>query len=319
VVNAAGVSAIRLPMYHDGQPFTRRFAIAHGWTDRRLAQLVREGLLRRLVKSVYVDALAPDTLELRASAVALVAPKDSVICRQTAAWIYGVAALALRTSEHLHRIDCVQPPKRRASRLSITSGHSQTLLPADVVEIGELRVTSPVATAIHLARHLDRPFALSAVDAMLHANLVTDPELRAAAARYPHHPGIVQAREIISFADPLTESPGESWLRLRLLDAGFGRPTAQVPVRGRHRNFRIDLGYPKPMVDGRRLGLEYDSDEWHSGPSNDLRDELRRQELADVGWHILSVRRTDVWGQYPELELAVGSLLGMHPRLPRRW
>jgi len=313
------MSVAHLPLHHDGRPFTRRTALLCGWTDRKLARAVRNGVLRRLVKSVYVDALVPDTIELRASAVALIAPKDSVVCRETAAWVYGIDALALQTTEQLQRIDCVQPPKRRASRLSITSGHSQTLLPRDVVEIGDLRVTSPVATAIHLARHLPRPFALSAIDAMLHADLVTPTELSDAATRYPHHPGIVQARELISFAEPLTESPGESWLRLRLLDAGFGRPTAQIPAKNRHRDFRIDLGYLAPMVDGRRLGLEYDSDEWHSSRDNEVRDERRRQDLADIGWHILSVRRTDVWGRYPALELAIGEFLEIHPRLPRRW
>ena len=231
-------------LYYGGRPFNRRFAIAHGWSDRKLAGLARDGTIRRLVKGVYVDALVPDTIELRAAAVALVAPKDAVICRQTAAWIYGIDALALRTTDDPPAIECVQPPRRRASRLTISRGHSQTLLPGDVVEIAGLRLTSRLATAVHLARHLDRPFALSAIDSMLHSGFVAAPELRAAAAKYPHHPGIVQAREMIRFAEPLTESPGESWLRLRLMDAGFGRPSAQIPVKSRHRNYRIDLGYP---------------------------------------------------------------------------
>jgi hypothetical protein len=36
-----------------------------------------------------------------------------------------------------------------------------------------LRVTSPLATAVHLARHLPRPFALSALDAMARAELIS--------------------------------------------------------------------------------------------------------------------------------------------------
>ena len=306
-------------LYYDGRPFTRQFAKTHGWTDRKLAALVESGQIRRLLRGVYVDALVPDSIDLRATAVALIAPKDAVICRRTAAWIYGIDALALRGSDEMPPIDCVQPPKRRASKLSLASGHSQTLRSGDVREIGDLRITSPVATAIHLARHLERPFAQSAIDSMLHAEIVSGPALRAATARYPHHPGIVQAREVISFAEPLTESPGESWLRLRLIDAGFGRPTAQIVVNGRRRDFRIDLGYPTRMEDGRRLGLEYDSDEWHSGPAAGMRDEVRRDELAEVGWLILPVRRPDVWGAHPALELAVGELLGIQPRLPRRW
>jgi hypothetical protein len=230
-----------------------------------------------------------------------------------------VYTLALREHDEIPHVDCVRPPLRRATRLRRAASHSQTLRPGDVIRVLGLRVTSPIATAVHLARHLDRPFALSAVDAMLHAELISLEQLRAATAQFPHHPGIVQAREIAALADPLAESPGESWLRLRMIDAGFPRPQAQVVVRGPARDFRIDLGFPDPRPDGLRVGLEYDSDQWHSGRAADLRDETRRADLRDLGWIVLPVRRHDVWGRKPDLELAVGDLLAQEPRLPRGW
>ncbi len=281
-------------MYFDGRPFTRAEARDAGWTDNRLSKLVDTGLIRRLLHGVYVDALAPDTIELRAAALCLVAPADAVVCRRTAAWLYGIDAFALRELDESPAVECVRPIRRRATRLR-------------------------PATAVHLARHLRRPFALSAVDAMLHAELIGPAALRAAVARYPRHPGIVQAREIAGLAEPLTESPGESWLRLRVLDAGFPRPEAQVVVRGGDRVYRLDLGFREPGPDGLRLGLEYDSDRWHSGRAADLRDETRRAGLRALGWTILPVRRGDVWGRKPDLELAIGELLGIQPRLPRGW
>ncbi|WP_410791643.1 hypothetical protein [Kribbella sp. C-35] len=72
-------------------------------------------------------------------------------------------------------------------------------------------------------------------------------------------------------------------------------------------------------MDERRLGLEYDSDQWHSSTKQQLKDETRRTELDALGRHIISVRRTDLWGSYPALELAVGGFLCQDPRLPRRW
>ncbi|HEU4946835.1 MAG TPA: type IV toxin-antitoxin system AbiEi family antitoxin domain-containing protein [Kribbella sp.] len=306
-------------MYFDGRPFTRAQAAAEGWTDSQLRKQLRDGLIRRLLRGVYVDALAADTLELRAAAVCLVTAPDAIICRRTAAWLYGIDTLALREYTELPDVDSVRPPMRRSSRVSLTSGHSQTLHEGDVIARHGLRVTSPLATAVHLARHLDRPFALSAVDAMLHAGLFSAAQLRAAVRRYPGHPGIVQARELASYAEPLTESPGESWLRLRVIDAGFPRPEAQVVVQGPGGERRIDLGFPYRMADGRRLGLEYDSDKWHSGAAADERDESRRSELAHAGWLILPVRRGNVWGRDPQLELAIGEYLGIEPRLPRRW
>ncbi len=306
-------------MYFDGRPFTRAQAAAAGWTDDRVRKLLDSGLIRRLVKGVYVDALAPDSLELRATAVCMVTPIDAVICRRTAAWLYGIDALALREHKAIPTVDSVRPPKQRASRVSLTAGHSQTLRKSDVISHHGLRVTSPLATAIHLLRHLDRPFALSAVDAMLRAGLVERDALLTAVKGFRHHPGIVQARELASYTEPLAESPGESWLRLRVLDAGFPRPEAQVVVKGNGRTYRLDLGFTEPCPDGRRLGLEYDSDEWHSGHAARLRDETRIAELRDLGWMVLPVRRGDVWGRRTDLELAIGDQLGVVPRLPRRW
>lgn len=306
-------------MHFDGRPFTRGDALAYGWNDDKLGNLVASGVLRRLLQGVYIDSLAPDTFEVRAAALSRVVSSDVVLCRRTAAWLYGIDTLALSEHRELPRVECVRPPRRRSIRHPTSNGHSQTLLPGDVVDVLGLKVTSPVATAVHLARHLDRPFALSALDAMLHTGLVRRDDLRRAVARYPHHPGIVKARELVSFVEPLTESPGESWLRLRVLDAGFPRPHAQVGVAGPDGDFRLDLGFPEPGPDGRRIGLEYDSDEWHSGPVAERRDEARRIALGELGWTILPVRREDVWGRRPDLELAIGDLLGIEPRLPRRW
>lgn len=302
-------------MYFDGRPFTRAEALAAGWTDDRLRKLVECGQLRRLIQGVYADSLAPDCLELRAEALLLAAPRDVVICRRTAAWLYGVDTLALRAKDEIPTVDCVRPTGNRSTRLRPSAAHSQTIRPGEVVLVHGLRVTTPIATAVHLARHLRPPFGLSAVDAMLHEGLIGLQEFRTAVGGFPHHPGIVKAREIAAYAEPLTESPGESWLRLRMLDAGFPRPQAQVVV-GR---YRIDLGFPEPRPDGLLVGLEYDSDKWHSGPAAALRDETRRADLRRLGWIIVPARRTDIWGHKADLERTVGDLLGQHPLLPRRW
>ena len=42
-------------------------------------------------------------------------------------------------------------------------------------------------------------------------------------------------------------------------------------------------------------------------------------DAVALGWHILPVRRADLWGSYPALELAVGAFLCQEQRLPRRW
>ncbi|MEV6283563.1 hypothetical protein [Kribbella sp. NPDC051770] len=281
------------PLYFCGIPFTAR------QVGSKLRWLLGAGEIRAVLKGVYVDVRVPDSPELRASAFTLLVPPDAIACGRTAAWIHGIETTALGPSEQVN--------------LQWTRDSD------DTVEVAGVRVTSPVSTTVELAMQLPRPFALSAVDAMLRAGKADRWAVRAASTAYEGRPGIFQARQILYYADRRAESPGESWLRLRLLDAGFGRLNLQTRVRGPEREYRIDLAYPEPLEDGRRLGLEYDSDKWHSRPREEARDERRRNELAALGWHIISVRRTDLWGRYPALELAVGSYLSQQPRLPRRW
>jgi len=279
------------PPFFCGLPFTSRQA------GKKLAWLLSSGEIHQLLKGVYVATGTPDTVELRAAAAALVIPSNAIACGETAAWIHGIPTTALGP---------------RTVRVQWTR------TAADVVEVCGLRVISPIATGVELAMQLHRPFALSAVDALLRSGKADRFAIRAASAEYAGRPGIRQASEILRYADRRAESPGESWLRLRLIDAGFGQPQLQFRVKGPARDYRIDVAYPE-FVDGRRLGLEYDSDLWHSRDRDHVRDEARRGELEALGWHIIPVHRTDLWGSYPALELAVGSFLCVWPRLPRRW
>lgn len=318
----SGMSEISVDRpFLDGRPFTLSEAARVGVSEKMLRRLVASGVVRSLCRGLYVDTSTPDSLSLRAEAVAKVVAPDTVVCRTSAAWLYGIDCLSPDQADAPLCLETLRPPKSRSGRLAVTSGHSQTLLPGDVIELHGLRVTSPLATAVHLARHLRRPFALSALDAMARADLIDEPELCAAIDRYPHHPGIRQARELARLIDARSESPGESWLRLRLLDAGFTDVVPQVEVMTGERLRRIDLGFPKRprSSDGLRLGLEYDSDEWHGTREQRVIDEDRVDELRRVGWLILPVRRWQLWGPTAELELAVGEFLEFEPWLPRRW
>jgi hypothetical protein len=281
------------PYYFCGIPF-QPYQV-----KRKLKWLLAHGDIKPVMKGVYVDVRVPDSLKLRADAARLLIPADAVACGPTAAWLHGIDTTALGPAE-------------------LVEAH-WTRQPTDEVDVLGVRVTSPIATAVELAMRLPRPFALSAVDAFLRTGKADRWALRAASAAYEGRPGYRQAQDILRWADRRAASPGESWLRLRLIDAGFGGPKLQIPVSGNGRTYRLDLGYPDRPVDGRRLGVEYDSDAWHSSTKQQLKDETRRTELDALGWHIISVRRTDLWGSYPALELTVGAFLCQQPRLPRRW
>lgn len=279
------------PYYFCGLPFRPH------QVPRKLQWLLAQGDIRPVLKGVYVDVRVPDSPQLRADALRLVVPPEATVCGPAAAWLHGIDTTAL-SPEPIQAL--------------------WTFLERPVTEVEGLKVTTREATAVELAKHLPRPFALSSIDALLRGGMRID-DLQAAAAAYFAADSNSQAAQIVRLADGRAASPGESWLRLRLFDAGFPRPDLQVRVEGNNRAYRLDLGYPDSPIDGRRLGLEYDSDAWHSSTKQQLKDETRRTELDALGWHVISVRRTDLWGSYPAVELAIGAFLCQHPRLPRRW
>jgi len=185
------------------------------------------------------------------------------------------------------------------------------------MQVDGLRLTIPVRTACDLLRRQRRPYALSAVDGMAHAGLVTRAEVERYVSGLHRYPGIVQARELAALIEPRAESAGESWQRLRLIDAGFPRPVPQYVVldsRGRE-VARLDHAYPRPLV-----GMEYDGLTYHTEEEDRARDRNRRGYLADVlQWRIVVSGKDDILGKDPAFEYEVGGLIGVVPELPRQW
>lgn len=295
-----------------GVPFTVDLAGKNGLTRGRLRSFIRAGTVKRLVRGTYVDARVPDDVVLRARALGLVVPPDSVVCRTTAAWFFGIPPLLINAHITGAALEVVRPAGSAAVRRPGTSGRIAMLKDAEVSTVHGVSVTTPIRTALDLARWLERKDGLAYLDAMLAAGLVT---LESLAAWLPHFDGlpwIEQARELVSLADGGAESPGESWMRLRHLDAGFPRPALQVPLLD-------EAGYPRAYLDAgvleKRVGLEYDGVE-HHGPEHAAHDEARREwALRSHGWDILVFGKGDVLGRGHGFERAIGERLGIEPRI----
>jgi len=306
-----------ISMLLDGAAFTARQARVAGLRPADLTRLIAAGRVRRLLHDAYVDALVPDTVELRCEAVALVMPPAAVISRRTAAWLYGFEAYAPSVRDEWRQVECVVPARLSRVRRRGVSGWEETLLPEDVTSVGGIQVTTPTRTAVDLARYAPRFMGLATLDDFCHRGLTDQTQLLACAERFAGGRNIAVARELVMWVEPLTDSPGESWLRLRILDAGFPRPEAQVRIVDASGRlvYRLDLGYRD-----RRLGLEYDGQEFHDSFADRAQDVARRKRLAgEFGWETHGFHRGHVLGKRPTVELVVGGLLGIEPRLPRRW
>jgi very-short-patch-repair endonuclease len=292
-----------------GRCFLRKDAVAAGFSDRRFRSLLGRGDITQILYGVYVDVRTAEDPSTRLAALDLVRPPDAVVCRRTAAWLRGIDVGG--TSPTTPRaVECVVPNGRMPIRRAGVRCYSAPL-EEDVEEVDGIPITTPTRTALDLLRYLPPHLGLGAADAMAHLGLFSVTALSELADECRYGRNIRRARQLASYCEPAAESFGESWLRLRILDAGFPRPDAQVQLG---REFRLDLGY----LD-RRLGIEYDGMEFHSAPADRRHDESRRARIRDeYGWTVLAVGRGEVLGQSLALERSLGDLLGLEPKIRKR-
>ncbi len=304
------------PLIADGRPFV---AGRDGSADlsRQEFRAAREsGAVRQLLRSVWVDSAVPDTRELRARALHLVMPPCGVLYGTTAMWLRGVDGFQPeQRSVLLPR--CVVPhgTTRRTGRgVHTVEGY----LPAtDVMEEDGLRLTVDERTTADVLRTLRRPFAFSAAEAMARAGLVDRATLRRRIDGLRGFPGVVQARGLVGLIDPQVQSPGESWTKLRLIDAGLPLPRPQIPIMGVRGTVRawLDLGYEQPKV-----AVEYDGREVHTEDVDTMHDAARREWVRQTfGWRIAVATKESVFSREPSFELEVAGWLGLEPVLPRSW
>jgi very-short-patch-repair endonuclease len=101
----------------------------------------------------------------------------------------------------------------------------------------------------------------------------------ALAEKYPGLRGIRRARTALALMDSGSESPKETWLRLVLIDGGFGRPRTQIRLSDGVKEAFIDMGYDEPKV-----GFDYDG--WHHSENRDqyVHDIGRAEFVEREGW-----------------------------------
>jgi Transcriptional regulator, AbiEi antitoxin/Protein of unknown function (DUF559) len=275
------------------RPFTTADARELGRSEKQLGAAVRHGVLRRMLRGVYLRADQPDTVEVRAACAALVIAAGSVVRDRSAAWIHGVDVFTHPEHEVLPPIEtCVGRFKAPSDRGGVDGG-TRDLAPEDVMVIHGVAVTTPLRTALDLGCNLRRRDALAALDQFMRDFDFTRDQYAAGAVRFFRRRGVVQLRQLIPLAGPRAESPRESWTRLAIIDAGLPVPEAQfwVEIDGAP-TYRVDLAYPR-----HRIAIEYDGEEFHDRtPEQRQHDEERRAWLEANGWTVIVVRRGDFTG-----------------------
>jgi hypothetical protein len=281
------------------RPFTAADARREGVPRHVLTRLVEHGLLRRPLKSVYLAAQAGDSIALRSQCLSLVVPDDCVVCDRHAGWLLG-AEMILAPNEHLELrpISIFRPSGNGRLRNDLAESGERNLIPADVIEVAGIAVTTPLRTAWDLGRVRFREPAISGLDAMLRLGVFSREELVAGVERFRGMRWVTRLRELAPLADGRAASPGESVLRLRWLDCGLPTPEPQLEVR-RDGVLIAILDIANRAI---RFAAEYDGAEWHSSPEQREHDRIRRQAAERENWLVQPFVAANVFGRQRDCE-----------------
>ena len=246
-------------------------------------------LAPHVLGAVDLDLAAAD-LAVR---TALVALPGAVVSHQQAALRWGLDLH--RASEQVHLTVARNRAVRPRAGVVV---HRSDLGRDDVDERDGLRLTSPLRTALDLARHLPLPDALVTVDSALRQGLVSLTALAAAHDRIAGGPGRPRVTRVLALADPACGSALESLFRVLVHLAGLPAPASQHRVVTGGGTIRVDFAWP-----GALLVVETDGFAFHADRARYREDRRRTNALVLARWRVLRFSWEDVV-QHPDRVVA---------------
>lgn len=259
-------------------PFTLQDARRHGVTEDQL----RGSNWRHVTRGVFAWHAIADQPLVRLRATLSRLPAGAAFCGSTAGWLHGLDL------EPCNPIEAIVPSTSGVTRragIAIRRGVAFEMSAAR-----GLPATSRVRTVVDLVRARELVDAVSVLDMALHRRIVSVIQIQRWADGHHGRRGVSNLRRALVLADPATESPMETRLRVLLVLAGLPRPRVQQSLYDDARRFtgRPDLYYPL-----HRLAIEYDGGN-HRGRL--VSDNRRQNRLLAEGCQILRFTAADVLG-----------------------
>ena len=267
---------------------------------------MRAGLTRRQLEGRTWRRIGPglycwvrwaqdDLAILKAAARRL--PPGAVFSGRTAAWLHGLDLPACDP------IEITIPNEAASSGWRGFTIRRRRLEAMDVSVARGLPATSPLRTPVDMACDLPLFDAVTAIDMALHRGLIELVELHGYSADHPDAYRVARLRRVAGLAEPKSESPMETRLRLLFVLGGLPRPLAQVSLYDDSEAFlgRADLYYPDP-----RLVIEYDGGTHRLS----LVEDNRRQNLIlGAGFRMLRFTAADIHSRPDTVVLQVRTAL----------
>ncbi len=285
-----GGPAVRAP--HDHRVLLRPelpegvFIGSHAVSEGRITRRrLTEGPYVRVLHGVYADVSVPRDHALRCRAAALLMPAQAALGGRSAAAVLGAPAPGWRDP-----VTVVVPAPLKWRGPEGVRVHRTDLAPGDVLDDGSgLRHTSSLRTAWDVAALETTATAVSVLDAMLRRGTVRATDLSAVLRERSGRRGSRQVRRVLDLADPRSESPPESLVRVACVLAGLPAPVPQYDVLGHGRWLgRVDLAWPE-----QRVLVEYEG-EHHFDGVQIVRDDARLARLTAAGWLVIRLAAADL-------------------------
>lgn len=278
-------------------------------TDADLRRLVRAGDLSRVRRGFYTSGQHWERATDRERGLLLV--------RAVGLGTRRAYPLSHDSTAHALGLEFLQPPEPlvHLTRQGVLGSrthrgvkhHRAHFSPSEVVST----IVGPglgwARTACDLTREHGIRTGIGACDsAMRHG--VDRGALGQVAERMRGWPFITAVREAVALADPGAENPGESLARLLLVEAGFGRPVTQFPVRWGDRVAWTDMRLGSQVVefDGRVKYRRTEDGGVVTGDISDVvwRERQREQHLLRSGLGVSRLVWDDLLPQNWDASLA---------------
>ncbi len=186
-----------------------------------------------------------------------------------------------------------QPPEKVYVRNICRGTYSdelRVLRPGATQIVNGIPMSTPVEIVADCSRLFSPRDALILTDGALAAGLCQRDHLWEHAGQLRGKPGASRFRWLARNADPLAQSPGETWTRLVGMQLGYDL-VSQFHVSHRHREAWLDF-----LVRGTKTALEFDGlGKYTNVVQKVVKERLRQGDLEELGYRFTRF----VWHQLP--------------------
>ena len=289
---------LRLIAEGQGGVFSRTQALASGYTPRQIVQRLGDGRWDQIRRGQYaerldVTALPPWEQERTAHVRVIHAVANSlragsvVVSHQSALALHGLPLWGL----DLTRVHVTRADDRAGGLVGGVQHHLGRLVPADLTHADGLPVTTLPRALVETACTTSFEAAVVAADVVLREGLIDAEELRRMLTVIEFWPGSPTTRAALQFARPLSESVGESRLRVLMHRFDFPEPVLQAEFFDSD-GFVARVDFYFPSYD---TVVEFDGMLKYGGASQEvlIREKRREDRLRALGLQVVRATWAD--------------------------